>query len=86
MGQNVSAKAALAVVDPALELGEIDRRLFPAHGHRARMVASGAAGKEDRCRVTALRYAEQSDLRLSCRYRSRRTPSSASWWICSSSW
>ena len=28
MGQNRSATAALAVVDPAVELGEIDRRLF----------------------------------------------------------
>src|SRR6201993_3600744 len=42
MGQNVSARAALAVVDPALELGEIDRRLFGSFvEHLGRCVYGG---------------------------------------------
>ena len=42
MGQNRSATAALAVVDPAVELGEIDRRLFGSFvEHLGRCVYGG---------------------------------------------
>jgi ABC-type multidrug transport system ATPase subunit len=53
---------------------------------RGRIVAQGSPREYLPFDCCQLWSAGRGDSRRSCRYRSRRTPSSAPWWICSSSW